>query len=205
MNRNDKDLLLIKEIKTGNKREKQKAYNDIFNFYYSRIKLSVVSRFSLSDDEVEDVVSLTFIKAFKEGKIESFVPENKFSTWLYTIARNNAVDLLRKEKKNDVVSDQDYFYSEDEEGNSTTYELYVEEKNALDGIFDKEKIDAIKYCIGKLTPTQAELVSYNLFDQLNDEEIALITGRKPVSIRATISLAKKSLREQLENLGMTPA
>lgn len=205
MNRNDKDLLLIEAIKTGDARAKEKAYNDIFEFYRSRVKLNIVTNFSLKDDEVEDIVSLTFIKAFKEGNIESFVPNNKFSTWLYKIARNNANDLLRKTKKHDVISEEDYFYSEDEDGNSTNKELYVDERTALNEILDAEKVDAIEYCIGKLTPTQAELIRYDLYDQMNDEEIAVVTGRKPVSIRATISIGKKNLREHLKNMGMTPA
>lgn len=55
-------------------------------------------------DDVEDLVQETFIKAF--GALDTYVPQYAFSTWLYKIATNHAIDYLRKRRLATVSIDK---------------------------------------------------------------------------------------------------
>src|SRR3989344_9123747 len=52
--------------------------------------------------DAQDITQETFIKALKN--LKRYDPNQNFKTWLFTIARNTAIDVLRK-KKNFVFSD----------------------------------------------------------------------------------------------------
>src|SRR3989344_5103566 len=65
----------------------------VYNFVY---------RISNSQQDAEDITQETFIKVWQ--KIKKYNPDKNFKTWLFTIARNTAVDWLRK-KRNLVFSD----------------------------------------------------------------------------------------------------
>lgn len=55
---------------------------------------------------VEDVAQEVFIKAYRS--LHSYNPSLKFSSWLYRIAHNQAVDYLRKsERKNHLSLDME--------------------------------------------------------------------------------------------------
>ncbi|HYE96216.1 MAG TPA: sigma-70 family RNA polymerase sigma factor [Rubricoccaceae bacterium] len=55
-----------------------------------------VSRLVRQQEEIEDLVQETFIKAF--ASLPSYSPDFAFSTWLYKIATNHAIDFLRRKK-----------------------------------------------------------------------------------------------------------
>ena len=67
---------------------------DIINFQYRLVG----NRF-----EAEDLAQETFIKAYK--KLDTLKEEGKAKSWLYSIARNVAVDFFRKNKNRPVILD----------------------------------------------------------------------------------------------------
>lgn len=73
----------------------QAAYEALVNKY--RLALyRHIARLVRDPQEVEDLVQETFIKAFTA--LESYSAEFAFSTWLYKIATNHAIDYLRRKK-----------------------------------------------------------------------------------------------------------
>lgn len=56
-----------------------------------------VSYLIFNDHYIDDIVQTTFIKAFT--KLASFNTKQSFSSWIYRIAHNEAIDFLRHEKK----------------------------------------------------------------------------------------------------------
>lgn len=59
----------------------------IYNFVY---------HFIGGQPEAEDITQETFVKVWRN--LKKFKPEKSFKTWLYTIARNTAIDFLKKKK-----------------------------------------------------------------------------------------------------------
>ncbi|MEE9219337.1 MAG: sigma-70 family RNA polymerase sigma factor [Acidobacteriota bacterium] len=60
---------------------------------YQRLVASVAYRMGISANDLEDVVSEVFIKAYRN--LARYRPEHAFSTWLYRIATNRSLDEIR--------------------------------------------------------------------------------------------------------------
>jgi len=63
---------------------------------YQRMVASVAWRFGVPADDVEDLVSEIFLKVYKN--LALYRPEHAFSTWLYRLAANHAVDFGRRRR-----------------------------------------------------------------------------------------------------------
>ena len=72
------------------------AWEQIYNHYHPRL-VRFCSNYVKSKDEAEDIVQDTFIKV--KQKAHTFKEGSKLRPWLYQIARNTALDHLRKYKK----------------------------------------------------------------------------------------------------------
>ncbi|MBE2185920.1 MAG: sigma-70 family RNA polymerase sigma factor [Rhodothermales bacterium] len=73
----------------------QRAYERLVG-KYERALYHHILRLVRSRDDVDDLVQETFIKAF--AALEAYTPQYAFSTWLYKIATNHAIDHLRKRR-----------------------------------------------------------------------------------------------------------
>ena len=73
----------------------QRAYERLVG-KYERALFHHILRLVRAREDVDDLVQETFIKAF--GALGSYTPQFAFSTWLYKIATNHAIDHLRKRR-----------------------------------------------------------------------------------------------------------
>ena len=73
----------------------QRAFRRLRQKYQEAIS-SLIYRMIHEKEEVDDLVQEAFIKAF--SSLATFNEEFAFSTWLYKIATNNAIDFIRKKK-----------------------------------------------------------------------------------------------------------
>lgn len=73
----------------------QRAYERLVA-KYERALFHHILRLVRSRDEVDDLVQETFIKAF--AALGTYTPQYAFSTWLYKIATNHAIDHLRRRR-----------------------------------------------------------------------------------------------------------
>lgn len=81
----------IRDALDGN----QQAFRELLNFYWKDVFTFLMSR-GLNEDDAEDLTVLTFTKAF--DKIALYKEDYGFKNWLFSIAQNNYVDLMRKNK-----------------------------------------------------------------------------------------------------------
>lgn len=87
----EQDRALVEEALAG----RQEAYQRLLEKYQEPLRRHV-GRMVRPNDEVDDLVQEAFIKAFTS--LASYSSEFAFSTWLYRIATNHAIDFLRKKK-----------------------------------------------------------------------------------------------------------
>ena len=106
--------LSIDALKAGNKAEFAKLVNQYSNSVY-RIALKILS----DPSDAEDVLQETFIKAFRA--LPGFEGRSSISTWLFRIATNEALMLVRKRKPEFVLVDEPD--APDEEENSGQVQL----------------------------------------------------------------------------------
>jgi len=88
------------------KRGESDAYRRLYDMYKDRV-YSTTLRTLGNGEDAEDALQETFVKAFRSiGKFEG---KSSFSTWIYRIAFNTAIEIVRKRKKHDHHLDIDEY------------------------------------------------------------------------------------------------
>jgi RNA polymerase sigma-70 factor, ECF subfamily len=173
------DEQLIKVI-----REKDRElYSEIIRRYQAKLS-HYLRKFICNIDELEDILQDVFIKAYKN--LYSFDAKKKFSSWIYRIAHNEAVNYLKKNSKIKISLDEVEYKIVDEK---------IDLNSNVDKVFLKKKIG--KYLeIIKIKYREPIILFY--FEQKSYEEISDIL-RIPISTVGTlISRGKKIIKEKLE-------
>ena len=139
-------------------------------------------------EEAKDIVQETFIKAWQS--IGSFDGRYSFSTWLYTIASRLCIDRIRKLRFIEPLPDD-----------ITVFEGYASDPDPERQLESSEWVSVIKVLAGKLSSKQRLVFTLSQLEGLETEEITRITGMDANQIKSNLSLARKSVREQLIKLG----
>jgi len=159
----------------------QRHFRPVFLFAKSYVK---------TDFEAEDITQETFVKMWKN--LKRFDQGKKFTTWLFQIAKNTAIDYLRKHKK--IVAAEDL----DEERMEIQLQQLVDNNPLPQEIFDQagfeNKLDEI---IGKLPDKQRLVVAMHLRDELTFEEISFILGESVNTIKSRYRRALMLVRDNL--------
>ena len=149
-------------------------------------------------EDSEDIIQETFIKAWQ--KLAKFDTDLSFKTWLFSIARNTAIDKLRK-KKTIAFSSLNILDSIDNmESGGKDFESGLKDEEPLpDEIFEKnESEEKLKNALTELSETERLLIYLHITEELTFEEIAKITDRPMNTIKSQYRRAISKLRELLK-------
>ena len=143
----------------------------------------------------EDTFQEVFVKVMKARA--QYKKTAKFSTWLYRIARNAAVDALRREsyRKTESLSQP-----KNAAGDSdlTLQDAIPSSNPGPDAEFDRKQFsEALKKCIESLNPEQREVFVLRQYQNLPFREIANITGASESTVKSRMRYALNSLRTML--------
>jgi RNA polymerase sigma-70 factor (ECF subfamily) len=141
-------------------------------FYFLRYKLK-------SDQDIEDMIQETFLKAF--SSIDRFDPDQKFSTWLYTIAVRLAISRFRSEKKR-----------------STPLAPSPSPPDPQDIVIQKEESQNIWNLASKLGDAQYEALWLHYGEEIPIKEMAKILNKKPITVRVLLHRARQNLGKRME-------
>lgn len=92
-------------LKLGTKEALEDVYEDIYNEYYKLIYFIVIQILQdayLAEEAVNDV----FLKAF--NNIDKFQEDTSLKSWIVKIAKNHSINIYNKNKRENVVIDEDY-------------------------------------------------------------------------------------------------
>ena len=158
-----RDLKLINSaLDTGD----PKAYNQLMKLYRDPIYFMLYEK--VGDQELaKDLTIEALGKAFK--KLHLYTPDFTFSTWLYTVARNNCIDYLRKHKLPTISIDKMML---DEDGKRNTFDLKSTDPNPEKLMIKKQRIAILRQIVDQLKPKYRDLVKLRYFKELSYEEIA---------------------------------
>lgn len=136
-------------------------------------------------EEAEDLTHQVFLKSWKnisDYKFQGF----PFSTWLYSVARNQVIDFYRTKKKTLVIEDV-----VDE-----TIELRIESSYSLDT--DKKlDIERVKKAILQLKDEQQSVIILRFIEDFSPKETALIMNKSEGAIKLLQHRAVKNLKKIL--------
>ncbi len=141
----------------------------------------------------EDLAQEVFLRIYKSR--ERYQPEARFTTWLYRIATNLALNAIRDRK--DEVSQA----ASDEPGAGTIFDRFVDpqptiEQRLIQG--DRERI--IRQAVEGLPDNQRLAVILHKYQDVDYRQIAGILGVSESAVKSLLFRAYESLRVRLEPL-----
>lgn len=164
-----KALYDIKLIERALKQDDQKAYAELMKRYWEPVYFMLLRMVNNNKDDAEDLTIEAFGKAFKN--LEQYSTNFAFSTWLFKIASNNAIDFLRRNKEHKGLLSLNK--SIDNDGGEELSALV--KGTGLDpeeSVIRKQNIEKIRAIIEKLKPNYREIVELFYIEELSNEEIA---------------------------------
>jgi len=165
---------------------------------YERPVFSLVFRMVRDRETAEDLAQDAFIKVLNH--IDKYSPEFKFSSWLFKIANNVAIDHLRRRRLDTISIDGSPHASTASEVEATTLNLEAEQENALDELEAKELGSAIERAIAQLRPEYRACIMLRHVEGRAYEEIAATLDLPLGTVKTYIHRARHELRKALEGL-----
>ena len=166
---------------------------------HQRPVFTFILRFVGSRELAEDLLQEVFLRVVKSAP--SYRQKAKFTTWLYTIARNICIDNARKASKRSEVS-LDRNLSRDAEGDGKTFLDNVEDQVTDDGdsyILRKQFRDQLEQALRALPEEQREVYIMREFSGLKFREIAVVVGVPENTVKSRMRYALETLRGHLES------
>jgi RNA polymerase sigma-70 factor, ECF subfamily len=140
--------------------------------------------------EAEDLFQQTWLRVAE--KIESFDPRRNFDAWLFTVARNLALDHLRRIRPQSLDEP-----AGTEPGSETGVDrLLSREMLPLDRILEIERSGQLASALQELPVSYREVISLRFEEEMKIEEIAQV-------LAAPLSTVKSRLRRSLEQLRLS--
>ncbi len=147
-----------------------------------RIELTAFISSILRDSHAaEDVFQDVCIKALKHE--EPFKDEAHVRRWARRVARNRAIDLIRRKDKQAILLDEDIL------------ELIEQEWPEEEQADSEDKVAALKACLDKLTPYSKEIINLRYIEGLGGIEVAEVLNRKVDTIYKALARLHVGLRE----------
>lgn len=165
---------------------------------YERPVFSLVYRLVRDRDTAEDLAQETFVKVL--NNIERYRPEFKFSSWLFKIANNVAIDHLRKRSLDTVSLDGSRWATSTDEMQATSVRAVDTSQSALEELESRELGGAIERAIGSLRPEYRACILLRHVEDRSYEEIAATLDLPLGTVKTYIHRARHELRKALEDV-----
>jgi len=161
---------------------------------YHRSMIAFMYRMCRNQATAEELAQEVFLRVYRSRK--SYAAEAKFTTWLYRIATNLAVNHARDnkvERSGKVVS-----LDEPDEETGTTPDVADADLNAEQQILRRERLAAIKKHIMALPEKQRAAVLMHKYESMDYREIAKILKLSESATKSLLFRAYETLRERLK-------
>ncbi len=165
---------------------------------YERPVFSLVYRMVRDTAAAEDLAQDSFIKVLNH--LDKYRPEFKFSSWLFKIANNVAIDYLRKRQLNTVSMDGSPHAGTASEVEASRFELADDAESPLDELASRELGAIIEQAIAGLRPEYRNCIMLRHVEGRSYEEIAATLDLPLGTVKTYIHRARHQLREALEHL-----
>lgn len=163
----------------------EQAFADLMKRYNKPV-YHMILKMVRNVDDAEDLTIEAFAKAFKN--LEKFKKDYTFSTWLFRIATNNAIDFIRKKRLETMSLDTSF---KDDSGEAVKIDVEDNELNPMEETIKSQKIELIRIFVDKLPPKYQRLVKLRYFEELSYEEIAKELEAPLGTIKAQLHRARE--------------
>ena len=186
------DVELVQQAINGN----QKAYAELMERYRDAIYYMLLKMVNNASD-AEDLAIEAFGKAFKN--IRQYTANFAFSTWLFKIASNNAIDFMRKKKLNNVSIDETL-----RDTDAVPVNIRSEQPTPEESLISEQKIVMLRSIVAKLKPRYRKLVELRYFYEYTYEEISEEMNLPIGTVKAQLFRARELLQNVLKENQIKP-
>src|ERR1022692_932859 len=161
---------------------------------YRRPMLNFMYRMARNSAAAEDMAQEVFLRVYRSR--ENYEASAKFTTWLYRIASNLAVNRARDtrhERPENTVS-----LDEPDQNTGLTMDVADDSLSAEEAILRRERLIAIRQRVHALPERQRMAVIMHKYQQMDYRQIAKILKLSESAIKSLLFRAYETLREQLK-------
>jgi len=176
---------------------REPAYRELIR-RYERPVFSLVYRMVRDRELAEDLTQDTFIKVLSH--IDKYRSEFKFSSWLFKISNNVAIDHLRRRQLDTVSMDGSPHATNADLTDATSFELPTQDETPLQELEARELGSEIERAIGRLRPEYRACILLRHVEDKSYEEIAATLDLPLGTVKTYIHRARHELRKLLEHL-----
>jgi len=137
--------------------------------------------------DAEDLFQQTWVRVAE--RIRQYDPQRNFDGWLFSVARNLAIDHLRRVRPDSL----DEPISSDIEGETKASRLVSKERPAVEGILERERAGQLEAAMDELPVSYREVLTLRFEEEMKLEEIAQV-------LEIPLSTVKTRLRRSLERM-----
>jgi RNA polymerase sigma-70 factor (ECF subfamily) len=167
------------------------AFSELVKHYDRRV-FRMAKQITQNDDDAEDVLQETFLKAYSH--LDSFQGNSKFYTWLVRIAVNEALMRLRRRRADRTVPlDEPIDTGEDE----VVREIAVWDENPEESYSREELAHILDEAVQSLKPAYRTVFVLRDIEEMSIEETAQILNLSISAVKSRLLRARLQLREKL--------
>lgn len=177
---------LIERAKKGDSR----AFGVLVERYQRRV-VGVAAAVVHDQEDALELAQETFVRAYENlGKFES---RSSFSTWLYRIAANLAIDFRRREGRHTVLRGED--------AENEFSRLPSQTGDSFKEVSRRELNQRIRHALNELTPEHRAVILLREVEGLSYDEITDILQCPRGTVMSRLHYARNRLRGILKDLG----
>lgn len=174
------DRNLIEAFRTGD----EFAFVSLYNRYKEPV-YAFCLKMLLSQDAAKDAMQDTFLRVYENR--DRLLNSRSFRAWLFTIARNQCLNLMRREHRKVGLPEYD----------SNRPELLAPERSTA-ALEKSERVAMVNHFLAQLKPDYREVIVLREYQNLSYEEIAAITKTTLSAVKSRLFKARRKLATYME-------
>ena len=179
------DKELVKQAQTSSQ-----AFKQLVDRYWRRLYAFIKRLYFFQHEDIQDILQEAFMKAYRH--LNAFDESYSFSTWIYQITRNTAIDALRKKRVQPSVLSLD-----DDESGQLVAALDERPQHILNA-----DIAQLKQLILNLPLKYREALTLRYLEERSYEEMVDILKKPKGTVASLVNRAKVLLQKQALKQGI---
>ncbi len=165
-------------------------FGELVERYQGRL-VNYLFRLLRSLDDAHELTQEVFIKVYQA--LDRYDPRYRFSTWIFRVAQNAAIDQIRKRRVKLVSLDG----RQDRDGEAMDWELPSGDRGPYGELRNQERGGAIQRAIESLPWEYRELIVLRHFGELSYDEIAQLKAMPLGTVKNKLFRGRQMLKEEL--------
>ncbi len=188
------DVQLMLDVKAGDEQSfallLQRYRTPLVNFLYRMVR---------NREQAEDLAQEVFLRVYRARK--DYVPSAKFTTWLFRIATNLALNSVRDNRYQRMEISLDAPVTTDaEDGDERAVDVAEKHANIEQHLVEEVRRKMIRHAVDKLPEKQRAAVLLHKYQELDYNEIAKILECSESALKSLLFRAYETLRVELAPL-----